>query len=85
MQINLHPKTRTEIMRVAFKDDSFAFEFIRNLGFVYYGGADIGDMMATVPQVAEGDFESWFTAWDKRGERVLARADAEGCGIYAGG
>ena len=64
-------------MRVAFKDDSFAFEFIRNLGFVYYGGADIGDMMATVPQVAEGDFESWFTAWDKRGERVLARADAD--------
>ena len=64
-------------MKVAFKDDSFAFEFIRNLGFVYYGGADIGDMIATVPQVTEGDFESWFTAWNKRGKRVLARADAD--------
>ena len=64
-------------MKVAFKDDSFAFEFIRNLGFVYYGGADIGDMMATVPQVAEGDFESWFVGFDKRGQRVLARADAD--------
>ena len=29
-------------MKVAFKDDSFAFEFVRNLGFTYYGGADFG-------------------------------------------
>ena len=64
-------------MKVAFEDTSFAFEFVRNLGFVYYGGADIGDMMATVPQVAEGDFESWFNGWDKRGQRVLAHADAD--------
>ena len=64
-------------MKVAFKDDSFAFEFIRNLGFVYYGGADIGDMMATVPEIVEGNFESWFVAFDKRGKRVLARADAD--------
>ena len=62
-------------MIVAFKDKSFAFEFIRNFGFTYYGGADIGDMMATAPEVVEGDFESWFTAWDKRARRILARAD----------
>jgi hypothetical protein len=64
-------------MKIAFKDDSFAFEFVRNMGFVYYGGADIGDMMATVPRITEGDFESWFTGWDKRARRVLARADAD--------
>lgn len=64
-------------MKVAFKDDSFAFEFVRNLGFVYYGGADIGDMMATAAQITEGDFESWFTEWDKRAKRVLSRADAD--------
>jgi hypothetical protein len=34
-------------MKVAFKDDSFAFEFVRNLGFVYYGGSDVGEMMAS--------------------------------------
>ena len=62
-------------MIVAFKDKSFAFEFVRNLGFTYYGGAEIGEMMATVPEIVEGDFESWFTGWDKRAKRVLARAD----------
>jgi pimeloyl-ACP methyl ester carboxylesterase len=63
-------------MKVAFKDDSFAFEFVRNLGFTYYGGADIGEMMATAGRIKEGDFESWFTEWDKLGRRVLSRADA---------
>ena len=35
-------------MIVQFKEDmSFAFEFIRNLGFMYYGGSDLGEMMVT--------------------------------------
>jgi pimeloyl-ACP methyl ester carboxylesterase len=63
-------------MRVLFKDDSFAFEFIRNLGFMYYGGSDLGEMIATAAQIKEGDFESWFTEWDKLGRRILSRADA---------
>ncbi|WP_225031212.1 alpha/beta hydrolase family protein [Paraburkholderia sp. XV] len=64
-------------MKVAFKDDHFAFEFVRNLGFMYYGGADLGEMIATAGQIAEGDFESWFAGWDQRAKRVLARAEAD--------
>ncbi|HVJ09464.1 MAG TPA: hypothetical protein VM554_13880 [Acidisarcina sp.] len=65
-------------MKVAFKDESFAFEFefVRNLGFTCYGGADIGEMMATAGRIEEGDFESWFTEWDKLARRILSRADA---------
>lgn len=63
-------------MKVAFKDELFAFEFIRNMGFVYYGGADIGEMMATAGRVEEGDFESWFAEWNKTACRILSRADA---------
>src|ERR1700677_2847616 len=63
-------------MRVAFKDNSFAFEFVRNLGFVYYGGADLGEMMAAAGRIKEGDFESWFTEWDKLARRILSRAKA---------
>ena len=63
-------------MKVAFKDESFAFEFVRNLGFMYYGGSDLGEMIATAGQIQEGDFESWFTEWDKLGRRLLSRADA---------
>jgi pimeloyl-ACP methyl ester carboxylesterase len=33
-------------MNVAFKGQSLAFEFVSKLGFAYYGGADIGEMMA---------------------------------------
>jgi pimeloyl-ACP methyl ester carboxylesterase len=63
-------------MKVAFKDESFAFEFVRNLGFAYYGGADIGEMMAVAGRIKEGDFESWFTEWDKLARRILSRAKA---------
>lgn len=63
-------------MKVAFKDDSFAFEFVRNLGFVYYGGSDIGEMIATAERITEGDFESWFAEWDALARRILLRADA---------
>ena len=63
-------------MKVAFKDNSFAFEFVRNLGFMYYGGADLGEMMVTAEKITEGDFESWFTEWDKLAREILSRADA---------
>jgi hypothetical protein len=62
-------------MKVAFKDDSFAFEFVRNLGFVYYGGSDVGEMMAAAGRITEGDFESWFTERDKLARRILSRAN----------
>ncbi len=62
-------------MNVAFKDGSFAFEFVRNLGFTYYGGADIGEMMVTAGRIKESDLESWFAEWDKLGRRILSRAD----------
>lgn len=63
-------------MKIGFKDDSFAFELVRNLGFIYYGGSDLGEMMATAEQIVEGDFESWYTNWHARAERTLGRAQA---------
>jgi hypothetical protein len=33
-------------MKVAVTDDSFAFEVVRNLGFMYYGGSDLGGRFA---------------------------------------
>ncbi|MCV7420570.1 alpha/beta fold hydrolase [Mycobacterium yunnanensis] len=61
-------------MKVGFEDDSFAFELVRNLGFVYYGGADIGELFATADGITEGDLDSWYDGWHSRGERVLGRA-----------
>jgi len=62
-------------MKVGFKDDSFAFEFVRNLGFAYYGGSDIAELFATVDSITEGDFDSWYNEWHSRGERVAGRAE----------
>jgi pimeloyl-ACP methyl ester carboxylesterase len=61
-------------MKVGFQDDSFAFELVRNLGFMYYGGSDLGEMIATTGEIIEGDFDSWYDGWHRRGERVLKRA-----------
>ncbi len=63
-------------MKIAFEDDHFAFEFVRNVGFTYYGGADLGEMIATAGEVVEGDFESWFEQWHKRALRIRARGQA---------
>ncbi len=62
-------------MKVVFNDDHFAFELVRNLGFMYYGGSDLGEIVATGSTITEGDFESWFDGWDKRARRTLSRAD----------
>jgi len=64
-------------MKVGFKDDHFAFEFVRNLGFMYYGGADLGEMIVTAEHITEGDFESWYAGWKQRAERILSRAEAD--------
>jgi len=62
-------------MKVVFNDDHFAFELVRNLGFMYYGGSDLGEIVATGSTIEEGDFESWFEGWDKRAKRTLSLAD----------
>ena len=64
-------------MIVQFKEDmSFAFEFIRNLGFMYYGGSDLGEMIVTSDKIKVGDLESWFKEWDELGRAILGNADA---------
>jgi hypothetical protein len=63
-------------MKITFEDNSFAFEFVRNLGGMYYRGADLGEMVATAGRIEEGNFESWFTEWDKLANRILSRAGA---------
>ena len=42
-------------MIVPFREDiSFAFECSRNLSFMYYGGADLGEMIITYDKIKAG-------------------------------
>ncbi len=73
-----------------FKDETFEFLTLIALGSASCRLAEVGEVLATVAEVREGDAESWFDAWMKTGERIekLAReAEADGhrqtaCGSY---
>lgn len=56
-------------------DDNFHFEVLRILAHTRYGGADVGEVLATAYQVKPGDLESWYSNWYARAERVLAHAE----------
>jgi pimeloyl-ACP methyl ester carboxylesterase len=66
-------------MKFLFRDESFSFETLRTAGFAAYGGADLGEVLATARHIREGDEASWHQAWkataqrvEKLGEKALA-------------
>ena len=68
-QINQVPKGRF------FANQTFHFETLRGAGYTLSGGADIGEVMATVSQIADNDQQSWFAAWSATSDRVFALAE----------
>jgi pimeloyl-ACP methyl ester carboxylesterase len=62
--------------RLAFQDPIFDRELLRTMGHVTYGGAEIGECLATAAQIRQGDRESWYAAWTALGERNLLAAQA---------
>ncbi|MGV4986667.1 alpha/beta hydrolase family protein [Streptomyces sp. NRAIS4] len=62
-------------MRFLFEDESFSFETLRAAGFANYGGADLGEVVATVRNVGESDEEAWLREWKSTAERVHAIGD----------
>jgi pimeloyl-ACP methyl ester carboxylesterase len=63
-------------MRFMFKDDeSFSFETLRAVGYTAYGGADIGEVMATAARITSGDWESWHQEWKALADRIAGIAD----------
>jgi alpha-beta hydrolase superfamily lysophospholipase len=45
------------------------------LGFVPYGGAEVGEVQALVKEVGDGDEEAFYEAWRHAGDRFAERAD----------
>ena len=58
-----------------FTDQTFHFETLRNAGYVFSRCADLGELMETTKQIAEGDVESWHGAWAATADRVTALAE----------
>jgi pimeloyl-ACP methyl ester carboxylesterase len=69
-------------------DESFSFETLRAVGYTVYGGADIGEVMATAARITPGDCESWHREWRALADRIAAIADgcaAKGHSVSASG
>jgi dienelactone hydrolase len=56
-------------------DESFSFETLRAVGYTVYGGADIGEVMATAARITPGDWESWYREWRALADRIAVIAD----------
>ena len=63
-------------MRFMFdNDEAFSFETLRAVGYTAYGGADIGEVMATAARITPGDWESWHREWLALADRIATIAD----------
>ncbi len=61
-------------MKLHFNDPTFSFELLRAASYGLYGGSEIGEVLTTAKQIREGDFESWYVAWQRTAARVEALA-----------
>lgn len=75
-------------MDVHFSDPTLDYQTLRALAYTTYGGAEPGEVFATVERIPEDDLEAWHTEWRRAGERCGRRADlalADGHPISARG
>ena len=56
-------------------DEAFSFETLRAVGYSVYGGADIGEVMATAARITPGDPDSWYQEWRALADRIATIAE----------
>lgn len=63
-------------MRLIFDtDEAFSYETLRAVGYIPYGGGDIGEVLAATSEITPGDYESWHREWRALADRIAAIAD----------
>lgn len=55
-----------------FGDDDFEYATQIALGASYHRAADVGEVLATIDSVRNGDYDGWLRAWRSTAERVQA-------------
>jgi alpha-beta hydrolase superfamily lysophospholipase len=70
------------VAHVALKDELLDAQLLRTLGAAPYGGADVGECLATAARVEGTNLTSWHDAWVSTAERVSRQATIE---LDAGG
>lgn len=62
---------------LAVKDDLLDAQTLRAVGVAPYGGADVGECLATAARVNGTDLTSWHDAWTSTAAAALALAEGE--------
>ena len=57
-----------------FRDQAYHFQTLRAFNDIRADGADTMEILETIKHIKEGDAQSWFSAWENTGSRVLQRA-----------
>jgi alpha-beta hydrolase superfamily lysophospholipase len=63
--------------RVLFKDELLDAQLLRAVGAGLYGGADVGECLATAHRIDESDLGSWYDQWTGTGTAVAELAASE--------
>ncbi len=58
-----------------FKDQAYYYETLRALSRCPIGGADVGEIYATIKRIPSGNEQEWFNAWETTAERMEKRAE----------
>jgi pimeloyl-ACP methyl ester carboxylesterase len=53
-----------------FSDQTYHFQTLRALNDIPYGGADTSEILAIIQHIKTGDADSWYSAWERTGDRV---------------
>jgi hypothetical protein len=59
-----------------FKDRGFDYVTRSMIGYAAQGVMDVGQVLATIGRITDGDADSWHVAWRATGEKLRARAVA---------
>ena len=59
-----------------FADEQFDFLTRSAIGYAAKGVMDVGEIFATIANIADGDADTWYAAWHRTAEKFHARATA---------
>lgn len=61
---------------LVFTDKNCSFQLARIMGYTYYGGADIGEILQTARSIKDCDVQSWYQQWLKTANRIYRTAQS---------
>jgi hypothetical protein len=62
-------------MQRFYDDEGMNFAVLLSLGFAYANIADVGETLATIERIPDGDAEAWVREWTATADRLVEQAD----------